>query len=525
MLVFSLNLFFQYPINSYMIDIDASRNRYLYNLSFEDYISPYIVYQNQDNNYTDRFFDTFIFADLSFYNNEYLTTMYWWEDFIDRLFTINSKRSPWIIESGYKSKKAVCLNVKESCIYTILTNVHSFTLSFMVKSIGETISAGYVGFRPYPLDTQQNYIDYGFIWSDYLQIWYRYFNADSTWQHYTFDINFPYPYDSLILCLGKWKSSILFLDKVDITGPEVQLEGDYEQTSCGWNFTVDPAKDEPIIHNYLLRLDDLIGEYLNLTHSQDSRVNVVIMIPLTHLSFTDHFFGKIDEKNTYLSEESDVNTIVKWYIDECIDRWEKVRPDHLTLLGFYWLNEEGNDSLHIDLKNIADFVHNRGYNILGSAYNKYWMTPSLSSNYFSIFDYIFMQPNVWPANYKKDARFFEYVQRSFKMGGLRKDSVYVKKWGIPIDEITEIQLLVDSLNTGVVIEWVPGQEDVFYYGRVLDYCNNNKKLEHSFLGKNILVYDNGGFGQYCNRSNNYIYREQYEEVYNFIRINRTLKMD
>ncbi|MGB3479113.1 MAG: DUF4855 domain-containing protein [bacterium] len=522
LVLFCFYVIHQNPINGYLLYIDSNNSRYQNSDShtFEDFILPYMVYYDQKNKPVEIFFDTFVLIDLTFYNTSYTTTKYWWYDFINRLFKPKYQRSPFVVEPGYNSKKAACLNVKESCIYFNLSKTQYLTLSFYAKNEGKNIKAGYMGFKSYPTNSEQSYTDNGFIWSEYLGIWYKYLNVDSIWQKYTYEIQIKPPFDSVTLYLGKWLSSSLFLDSIEIATSNRKVISGFEHNDKKWYFKMSPIIDDITMSDYVFCLDTLAEKCSRLIETGDMKLDVVITIPWSHLSSNSHFFGVIKGKNIDLSKKDDANIAVKWYIDACIQRWSRAKPKHLNLLGFYWLNEEGHDFKVVDLKEIASYIHKKGYIVLGSSYNKFWMKPSLDINYFKTFDCIFMQPNIWPVNYKENNQFYEYAQKSFAMGGLTKDTSYIKENGIPADEFAEIQQQADSLNAGVVIEWVPGQENIMNYGRVLDYCNNNRKLKHNYLGKNILIFDNGGFGQFCYRSENPIFRRQYDEVYKFVKLNR-----
>lgn len=513
-------IFLRSPINGIIVDINFGRSKYISNKSIEEFLLPYIIYYDTCGNPCDRYFDTFVIIDYVFYNNEYMATKYWWNDFINHLFEPQYKKSLPLIDEGYKGKKGILLSPALSYIWTSLSNIEALSISFYAKTIGKVSKAGYFGFKAFPTDIEFLLPNNNFVQSDYLGIFYKYFEADKIWQHHNYKISLNSTVDSIQLFIGKWQSTFLFLDEVKITASNRVFYSNFEKKDRIWNFSCSqrdyPAKEV----NFISYLDSLVRKCSFLIGEKNLKLDVIIMIPWSYLSAKGCSLRFLNSKDFDLTTRSGANMAVKWFIDEVIKRWTKTKPHYLKLLGFYWLNEEGGDITKVNIKEIYKYINAKGYILVGSCYNKYWRFPSLDTSYFNTFNIIFMQPNVWPVNYKKESNFYNYVQKSHEMGGLSKDTIYIKRWGIPIEELVEIQKRADSLDAGIVIEWVAGQEQLLNRGRVLDYCNNKGKLEHSFMGRDILVFDNSGFGQFCSRSEEKIFRNQYDEVYNFVKLNR-----
>ncbi|MCC5877970.1 MAG: DUF4855 domain-containing protein [Candidatus Sumerlaeia bacterium] len=87
----------------------------------------------------------------------------------------------------------------------------------------------------------------------------------------------------------------------------------------------------------------------------------------------------------------------KWFVDETIERWEKLQPENLHLLGFYWIYESLHYSWQVDdhwvLKELYKYIRERGYKFFWIPFYSSFNVNILSSCTEFYFDGAMLQPN------------------------------------------------------------------------------------------------------------------------------------
>ena len=142
------------------------------------------------------------------------------------------------------------------------------------------------------------------------------------------------------------------------------------------------------------KLDSTVATVKDALNKPDYKVQVYITI-LTVLDTQSDFGGDVDgdgvnEDNT---TEEGRDKVIRWYVQKCLDEFEKCGYENLELGGFYWMNEEviwSDDDEHV-ISQTADIVHEMGSYLLWIPYytaNRYYV------GYDMGFDLVNMQPNV-----------------------------------------------------------------------------------------------------------------------------------
>lgn len=513
--------------NTYILYTDIYRSRFVsHNPSLSSFVEPYIIYRGKEERGDGKFFDTFVIANhFAFYHNKNTSTKYWWNDYLNQVFGLPMVGNGILTKPGYNSSTAASLQIRESCLSKLIPveNDTMMLISFYCRNRDDILDekGGYLGFRF--LDANMNEIRYDLrelSWSSYLGVWFRYVDVGSMWEQKTFKIVLPQGCATVDVYIGSWMSEDIVLDEIAVSFGEVKIYEDFEKTRSGWRFGYFPQlKDGADYWKILPAIDSLLVVYSDET-GEDFTLNIILTIPWSYQSGQTNNFGSIGGRKVNLTRKEDALLAVSWFVDQCLENWSRLHPKKLKLLGFYWLNEEGNDSEFIDLEIVAEELHHRGCMLYGSCFNNLWQRMSFGPNYFQVFDCVWLQPNAWPVAYKKDSLYFRKVSQALEIGALEGDIEYVRNYGIPLGELAEIDALADSLRAGIVIEWVAGQEEVLNHGRVLDYINFDEKYKHNLEGKKILVYDDKGFGQHCCYSSSSVFREQYDAMYTFVVENR-----
>lgn len=125
----------------------------------------------------------------------------------------------------------------------------------------------------------------------------------------------------------------------------------------------------------------------------DLTVNVYIMIPYPSYKVTD--FGTIDgqEGGPSLLPVENRLTVVRWYVDEVIKRWQAWQPKRLRFAGFYWMQEHVNPAVpgeEVLVKGTADYVHKLGYKLGWIPWSGAYLATSWRDYDF---DWAVIQPN------------------------------------------------------------------------------------------------------------------------------------
>jgi hypothetical protein len=120
------------------------------------------------------------------------------------------------------------------------------------------------------------------------------------------------------------------------------------------------------------------------------KVPVILMIPYPSGKQKD--FGDVDGdgRSEDLSQPVDREKAVRWGVDEMLRRWKKTRFPHLTLWGFYWMNEGIGPRDEAIVRATSDYVHRQGY---GLHWIPYYRAPGCDKLAELGIDFAVLQPN------------------------------------------------------------------------------------------------------------------------------------
>lgn len=149
------------------------------------------------------------------------------------------------------------------------------------------------------------------------------------------------------------------------------------------------------------RMDKAITQAAETLGPPPHKRNAVISVPYpapNQCAFAKDFpnnFSVIGQNLTSASEQR--LAACKWFVDETIAHWEKLNPEHLHLLGFYWLFESlayaWDRDDHWVWKELYKYIKSRGYKMFWipfySSFNVNLMGPG--KDFY--FDAAFLQPN------------------------------------------------------------------------------------------------------------------------------------
>jgi hypothetical protein len=513
--------------NAVLFYYDPPRSHFVGCQSLVDAFLPYVGYVDSRCEITDTFFDGIVLIDLRpFYKNPSAATKERWTEYISKTFRVWSvSHEPVLSEPGHSSDHSVCIPYRNACVYKDRIAARdeelTVTLYARVEDPSDDTQDGYFGVAAFDRSNRQ--LDKGvagLIYSTYLGIWYRYVDAEDFWEPKSIRFRLPRETEHFSIFLGAWHTPGICYDDVKLNG-SLLIGGGFEEEASGWSAAHFPYPTLQFDSSAILAaLDRAAMEVSRQLGYPDMRVKVILTIPWDRSSHLQANFGRVDRRECDLRNPSDATRAVKWFVRTCQREWKALAPEWLELAGFYWLSEEGKDLDKVIFPDIRDYVHELGYRLYGSPYPSYWRRKvSMGEEYVAFFDCLWLQPNVWPADLggNKSKHFYSVVKRAYEMGWLSADSAWVRDNGIPLDELKEAEAVAESLNMGINMEWVEGQESMQGYGRILDYMNTDRSLSHDFSEASHLFYDDGGFGWYCCRSDSPVFRDQYDGVYRFVR--------
>lgn len=495
--------------------------------SLADAFLPYVGYIDSHGRIADTFFDGVVLIDLKpFVKNPAAATKERWGKYITKTFKVwPVGQKPVLSQPGYLSDHSVQIPYRNACIHQDLISAKdgklTLTLHTRVENMNDERDDGYVGVAVFDrLDRPIRQGVTGLTYSTYLGIWYRYVNADTSWQERRIQFRLPPDAVHFSTFLGSWHTPGIYYDNVRLSGGML-IEGGFEGGGSGWKGSDFPKPtlqyDSSAILVALDRAARAVSERLEYP---EMKMKVILTIPWDRRSHLQARFGGVDGSECDLRKPADATRAVKWFVRTCHKEWQSLKPERLELAGFYWLNEKGNDSDKVIFPGILNYVHELGYRLYASPYPSYWRRrPSMGKEYVSWFDCLWLQPNAWPPDPqgKRSKHFYSVVKRAYDRGWLAADSTWVRNNGIPLEELREAEIIAESLNMGINMEWSGGQEVVKGYGRILDYINRDGSLPHDFTEASHLFYDDGGFGWYCCYSDSAVFREQYDAVYRFVK--------
>ncbi len=117
---------------------------------------------------------------------------------------------------------------------------------------------------------------------------------------------------------------------------------------------------------------------------------IILMIP--YPSPEQRAFGDVDGDGVSedLTREADRVKAVRWYVDEALARWRALAPRHLTLWGFYLMNEGIGGGDEAIGRATAEEVHARGYKL---HWIPWFRAPGLEKWRDLGIDFAIVQPN------------------------------------------------------------------------------------------------------------------------------------
>ena len=515
--------------NVLLFKYDPRDHNFPASCSLSDALLPYVAYVDRSGQITDGFFDGILLVDTSpFYRNPWAATKKEWENYLEATFKVRrTDRTPVFSQPGYMSRQCLRIPRKEGCAYqeSIYPEDNALTLRFYVKvgTASDDSKDGYIGIMAFDRTGRELTEGLsGLTYSSYLGLWYRYVDAETSWQERWFQFELPEDVHQFSVFLGSWHTSRISYDNISLDGATM-VNADLEGEVTAWKYRDFPrlpfSQDRTAV---LVALDQVAGVVAEELKDPEMKERVILMIPWGYRSHLQTDFGRIDGKKCNPSRPSDATRAIKWFIRRCVGEWKRLQPEHLELAGFYWLNEEGTDFRRVSFAEISDYIHGLGYKFYASPYQSFWNKPSFNKHYLPYFDCLWLQPNAWPPDLrgKRSKRYYSAVQKAYHNGWLSADSTWVRNNGIPTEELKEAQVAAESLNMGINMEWTGGQEPVRHHGRILDYMNRDDSLPHDFAGASHLFFDAAGFGWHCCYSDNGVFRDQYDAVYEFVKESR-----
>ena len=134
-------------------------------------------------------------------------------------------------------------------------------------------------------------------------------------------------------------------------------------TKTEWQWYIDSLFTE----NEQLNAFDKAFELVNQQLGANRKAKIYIMIPCPMPETKN--FGAVDKEGNLSFNHSDPTKnmnhrfkAVTWYIDQVLERFEKLQPKNLELVGFYWLEESINKQVSGGkelLLEISDYLHQK----------------------------------------------------------------------------------------------------------------------------------------------------------------------
>ena len=239
----------------------------------------------------------------------------------------------------------------------------------------------------------------------------------------------------------------------------------------------------------LSALNNATGKVKKILDKPSYTVKVEIAIPYPTPSATN--FGDVDEDGIpeNLSNLSDREKVIKWYVDQVMSRWKASHYINLDLVGFYWYEESADFSVDDSEKAMLLYT-GRYIRNLGKVFD--WIPFYQASGFAEWdslgFDAAIMQPN--------------FVFSHFPEPELGEAADACKKLGMGVELEIHWDALTDSTYRSKYFEYLN-------YGVTKDYM---KDAVH-------MYYQNGGpgtFYQSCVSTDPQI-RNIYDQTYKFIK--------
>ena len=98
------------------------------------------------------------------------------------------------------------------------------------------------------------------------------------------------------------------------------------------------------------------------------RHKLIVTLPIPVYSQTN--WGKIDKKKMNFNKGNDRFEVCKWFIDEFLNRFADQSLGNLDFEGFYWLQEGAKQYDRSLIREVADYIHSKGYTLYWIPYYK-----------------------------------------------------------------------------------------------------------------------------------------------------------
>ncbi|GIW22921.1 MAG: hypothetical protein KatS3mg068_1928 [Candidatus Sericytochromatia bacterium] len=423
----------------------------------------------------------------------------------------------------------------------------------------------------------------GLNYSNYLNSYFKYPNINQNlWTKQ--EINFYIPdntkytkiYFQSIKNEFDYKIDNIFLSKVDNQSKDNLIcNGDFEDNINCWNNLYPRRNMNHIMHDIekapIKVIDEIMNE-INKELNRKNKLKIVLTIPWGFTIFKDGMkeFSELYKLKEHEKRKELFKYSLKKYVDKTLEFWNKTKINNLELIGFY-LDDEGASPLCTQeewIKYLHNYLNSKNLKLFASPYNDipykeqiktylksyYSGKNSWPENLYKHVDGLWTQPNVWPPEYKWSKIYDKNKNYSFPHRINNKkaehilpdekvnpddlnsplknipasnfctyvDPKIIAENGIPLCEISKTILFAYKNNIGVEIEWVQGLENNIaygrgYYGRVRDYMSY--LIDYRFLKSSFLFFEGGNLLK-CFNSKEYVYRNQYDEVYEFIKKSR-----
>jgi len=137
-------------------------------------------------------------------------------------------------------------------------------------------------------------------------------------------------------------------------------------------------------------LDKALDEASRSLGTPPQKRQIMLSIPYMHSSVKD--FGDVNGDGTTedLSKEAGRRVVLNWYIGEAERRFQAAGYKHLSLWGFYWMNEATGSGDADKIKLASNLVHQAGYKLLWIPWHR---APRWEQWKSFGFDVAIMQPN------------------------------------------------------------------------------------------------------------------------------------
>lgn len=423
----------------------------------------------------------------------------------------------------------------------------------------------------------------GLMYSNYLNSYFKYPNINilNNWEKQELSFFVPKRAKSIKIYFqsihntADFKIDNIYLSEIDKPDKNILCNGDFENPSICWK-NLYPLRN--INHSFsenekapIKIIDQVMGE-VNRDLNRNNKLKIAIAIPWGWTIFEKGMkdLNQLYKEKKYEERKNLFKYAFKKYVDRTLELWNKTEIKNLELIGFY-LDDEGASPLSTQeewIKYLQEYIKSKNLKLYISPYNDvpyeeqvktflrgyYSGSSSWPKNLYKFIDGVWTQPNVWPPSYMWSKNYDQNKNYSFPHSINNKNIKDIlpnekvnpndinspnknipasnfcvdinpkslAENGVPLCELAETISFGYKNDIGILVEWVEGLENnkaygKGYYGRIIDYISYF--TDFGFL-KSSFLYFEGGYLLKCFKSNNPIYKNQYDYVYEFIKKSR-----